>query len=82
MSRFKQPQSFSMPEDWDKMPLGIYLRKGRGGRWHIGGQKSELPAGAYEVLGPIHIPDGPLKLPSLDFNGLNAAIDGVIQAFK
>lgn len=73
---------FNMPEDWDKMPIGFYLRMGKTGHWHIGGQKSELPAGAYEVLGPIHIPDGPLKIPSLDFKGLETALDGVTKELR
>lgn len=48
---------YRLPEDYEKMPIGFYLRLGRNGAWHCIGQKSEIDDSRKQVVyGPIELP--------------------------
>jgi hypothetical protein len=51
---------YRLPEDYEKMPIGFYLRLGKDGRWHCFGQKSEMDDGRKQIM------YGPIELPELD----------------
>ncbi len=79
---------FTMPKDFDRMPIGLYMRIRRSGALAIAGQKSEMPQSqTYQVWGPIPIPERRalikgVGLPVLDFDGLKKPIDALIRELK
>lgn len=53
-----KPRKYRLPEDYEKMPIGFYLRLGKDCRWHCFGQKSEMDDSRKQIMyGPIELPE-------------------------
>jgi len=53
-----KPRLYRLPQDYEKMPIGYYLRLGKNCRWHIMGQKSEMDNSRKQLMyGPIPMPE-------------------------
>jgi hypothetical protein len=54
----KRVRLYRLPEDYEKMSIGFYLRLGKDGRWHCFGQKSEMDPSRKQIMyGPIELPN-------------------------